>query len=48
MNNILIKCLAVLIFIIVAIFVINLPIWLLLLIVITSAIVNRVKQNKDE
>lgn len=48
MNNILINCLAVLIFIIVAIFVINLPIWLLLLILITLAIVNRVKQNKDE
>lgn len=48
MSNILINSLAVLIFIIVAIFVINLPIWLLLLIVITSAIVNRVKQNKDE
>jgi hypothetical protein len=48
MNNILINSLVVLIFIIVAIFVINLPIWLLLLIVITSAIVNRVKQNKDE
>ena len=48
MNNILINSLAVLIFMIVAIFVINLPIWLLLLILITLAIVNHVKQNKDE